>query len=132
MRTRAHEVRRHALIYAALIPFLVVALFPVLWMGVTAFKSRADLSRMDVAPFWFDRPPTLRNFEMLLGRSPYFVASLLNSGLLAACVVVTTLLTAVPAGYALARLRLPGVETLGIWMFATYLVPPIILFIPLA
>jgi multiple sugar transport system permease protein len=126
------ELRRHVLIYAALLPFLGAALFPVVWMGITAFKSRADLSRMDVVPFWFDQPPTLRNFEVLLTRSPYFTRSLLNSILLALCVVVTTLLTAVPAGYALARLRLPGAEPLGIWMFATYLVPPIILFIPLA
>ena len=46
--------------------------------------------------------------------------------------VVTTLVTAVPAGYALARLRLPGAETLGIAIFLTYLVPSIILFLPLA
>src|SRR5262249_23740035 len=83
-------------------------------------------------PFWFPGPPTLRNFERLLWRSPYFTTSLLNSTLLAACVVVTTLATAVPAGYALARLRLPGAETLGIAIVATYLVPSIILFIPLA
>src|SRR5260370_15601560 len=43
-----------------------------------------------------------------------------------------TLLTAVPAGYALARLRLPFAENLGIGIFMTYLVPAIILFIPLA
>ena len=43
-----------------------------------------------------------------------------------------TLLTAVPAGYALARLRLPFAENLGIGIFMTYLVPGIILFIPLS
>jgi multiple sugar transport system permease protein len=47
-------------------------------------------------------------------------------------VSVVTLLAAVPAGYALARLRLPGAEPLGIGMFLTYLVPPIILFLPLS
>src|SRR2546422_2606835 len=41
-------------------------------------------------------------------------------------------LPAVPAGYALARLRLPFAENLGIGIFMTYLVPAIILFIPLA
>jgi multiple sugar transport system permease protein len=132
MRPRARrELRRHVLIYAGLIPFLVVALFPVAWMLITAFKDEADLYRMDVIPFWFNLPPTLKNFELLL-RSTYFSASLLNSVLLTACVVVTTLVTAVPAGYALARLRLPGAETLGIAIFVTYLVPSIILFLPLA
>jgi multiple sugar transport system permease protein len=42
------------------------------------------------------------------------------------------LLTAVPAGYALARLRLPMAENFGIAIFMTYLVPGIILFIPLS
>src|SRR5437899_8551254 len=43
-----------------------------------------------------------------------------------------TVLAAVPAGYALARLRLPGAGNLGIGIFMTYLVPPIVLFLPLA
>jgi multiple sugar transport system permease protein len=51
---------------------------------------------------------------------------------IAACVAVITLLIAVPAGYALARLRIPGAENLGIAVFMTYLVPAIILFLPLS
>ncbi len=47
-------------------------------------------------------------------------------------VALITLLTAVPAGYALARLRLPGAENTGIGIFMSYLVPPIILFLPLS
>ena len=129
-RARRH-LRRHLLIYAGLTPFLIVALFPVAWMLITAFKEEADLYRMDQVPFWFHLPPTLKNFDLLLG-STYFSASLLNSLLLTVCVVVTTLVTAVPAGYALARLRLPAAETLGIAIFVTYLVPPIVLFLPLA
>jgi len=130
-RTR-RQIRRHLVIYAGLAPFLVIALFPVLWMLITAFKDEADLYRMDVVPFWFNLPPTLKNFELLFFHSNYFVPSLLNSLMLTAFVVVVTLLTAVPAGYALARLRLPGAEPLGIAIFVTYLVPPIILFLPLA
>jgi len=130
-RTR-RQIRRHLVIYAGLAPFLVIALFPVLWMLITAFKDEADLYRMDVVPFWFNLPPTLKNFELLFFHSNYFVPSLLNSLMLTAFVVVVTLLTAVPAGYALARLRLPGAEPLGIAIFVTYLVPPIVLFLPLA
>jgi multiple sugar transport system permease protein len=133
MSARAwRQLRRHVVIYAALVPFLVIALFPVAWMAITAFKAEADLYQRDVAPFWFHLPPTLQNFELLFTGSAYFTESLLNSVLLAACVVVTTLLTAAPAGYALARLRLPAAENLGIAIFLTYLVPSIILFLPLA
>jgi multiple sugar transport system permease protein len=133
MLTRAQrQVRRHVFIYLALTPFVVFALFPVAWMAITAFKNEAELYRMDGIPFWFHLPPTLDNFRLLLFKSNYFLPSLLNSLLLTVYVVTITLLTAVPAGYALARLRLPGAENLGIVIFVTYLVPPIVLFLPLA
>jgi len=133
MLTRAQrQVRRHVFIYLALTPFVVFALFPVAWMIITAFKNEAELYRMDGIPFWFHLPPTLDNFRLLLFKSNYFLPSLLNSLLLTVYVVAITLLTAVPAGYALARLRLPGAENLGIAIFVTYLVPPIVLFLPLA
>ena len=47
-------------------------------------------------------------------------------------VVGITLAVAVPAAYALSRLRLPGAEGGGIAIFMSYLVPPILLFVPLA
>jgi multiple sugar transport system permease protein len=129
-RTR-RSLGRHVLVYTGLAPFVVIALFPIYWMAITAFKQDADLYRMDVTPLWFHLPPTLDHFVTLINKT-YFVPQLVNSLLLAVCVVTITVLTAVPAGYALARLRLPGAENLGMGIFMTYLVPPIILFIPLA
>jgi ABC-type glycerol-3-phosphate transport system permease component len=41
------QLRRHVLIYAGLVPFLIVALFPVVWSVITAFKEEAELYRMD-------------------------------------------------------------------------------------
>jgi multiple sugar transport system permease protein len=122
---------RHLLVYAGLAPFVVIAVFPIYWMAITAFKQDADLYRMDVAPLWFHLPPTLEHFSRLFTQT-YFTAQLVNTLQLAAGVVVVTMAMAVPAGYGLARLRLPGAETLGIAIFLTYLVPGIILFIPLA
>jgi len=122
---------RVALVYAGLTPFLLMALFPVYWMVITAFKQDADLYRMDVVPLWFHLPPTLAHFTRLFTQT-YFVAQVANTLQLAVCVVAITMVTAVPAGYALARLRLPGAENVGIAIFLTYLVPSIILFIPLA
>ena len=122
---------RHLLIYAGLAPFVVIAVFPVFWMAITAFKEDADLYRMDQIPFWFHMAPTLKHFRILFTHS-YFPVWFVNTMLLSICLVAITLVTAVPAAYALARLRLPGAGNLGIAMFMTYLVPPIILFLPLA
>ena len=132
MALRARRRRtRHLLIYAGLAPFVVIAVFPIFWMAITAFKEEADLYRMDLVPFWFHQAPTLKNFRILFTHS-YFPVWFLNTMLLSICLVTIPLLTAVPAAYALSRLRLPGGHNLGIAMFMTYLVPPIILFLPLA
>ena len=128
---RSKAIRRHTLIYLGLIPFLIIAVFPIFWMAVTAIKQEPDLYRMDVIPFWFHLPPTWKNFDFLFHRTSYN-DWIINTMAISFWVSVITLLTAVPAGYALARLRLPFAENLGIGIFLTYLVPPIILFIPLA
>jgi multiple sugar transport system permease protein len=131
VRSVTREIRRHLLIYAGLAPFVVFAIFPVYWMAITAFKQDADLYRKGVAPFWFHLPPTLEHFTRLFTHT-YFVTQLANTLQLAILVVGITMLTAVPAGYALARLRLPGSENIAIAIFVTYLVPGVILFLPLA
>src|SRR5881396_3297324 len=62
---RQKDVRRHLLIYAGLTPFVLIAVFPIYLMAITAFKQEPDLYRMDNIPFWFNLPPTLKNFNIL-------------------------------------------------------------------
>jgi multiple sugar transport system permease protein len=128
---REKAVRRNLWIYAGLTPFVLITVFPIYWMVITAFKQDPDLYRMDHIPFWFNMAPTLKHFQTLFYQTNYG-AWIVNTMVIAAWVAVITLLTAVPAGYALARLRLPGAENIGIAIFMTYLVPGIILFLPLS
>jgi len=128
---RQKEIRRHLLLYAGMTPFLFIAVFPIYWMAITAFKQESDLYRMGNIPFWFNLPPTLKNFETLFYQTNYGYW-IINTLTISAWVALITLVTAVPAGYALARLRLPGAENIGIAIFMTYLVPGIILFLPLS
>jgi multiple sugar transport system permease protein len=128
---RQKEIRRHVWIYAAITPYVIIAIFPIYWMALTALKQDPDLYRMDQFPLWFHLPPTLKHFTYLFYSTNYG-AWIVNTMNIAIWVAVITLLIAVPAGYALARLRIPGAENLGIAVFMTYLVPGIILFIPLA
>jgi len=128
---RQKELRRHLWVYVGITPFLIIAVFPIYWMAITALKQEPDLYRMDNIPFWFNLAPTLKNFETLFYQTN-FGSWIVNTMTIAAWVAVITLLTAVPAGYALARLKLPGSENIGIAIFMTYLVPGIILFLPLS
>ena len=128
---RSKELRRHLWIYAGVTPFVIIAVFPIYWMLITAFKQNPDLYQMGNFPFWFNMAPTLRHFEILFYETNYG-SWITNTFTISAWVALITLVTAVPAGYALARLRLPGAENTGIAIFMTYLVPPIILFLPLS
>jgi multiple sugar transport system permease protein len=110
--------------------YTLLTVFPFYWMIITTFKQNSDLYSETNNPLWFNAPPTLDNVTYLLEQTR-FLTWMLNSLIIGIGVVIITLLVAVPAGYALARLRLPGAEQMGIAIFATYLVPPTLLFIPL-
>lgn len=71
-------------------------------------------------------------FAYSLNQSNGFVRWLGNTTLVGVLVVGITLLLALPAAYALARLTGRWGERLGIAIFLTYLVPPTLLFIPLS
>src|SRR5262249_26144661 len=128
---RQKEIRRHVLIYSALTPYVVIALFPIYWMALTALKQDPDLYRMDQFPLWFHLPPTLKNFSYLFYNTNYgaWIVTTMN---IAICVAIIPLLPAAPAASSLARPRIPGAETLGIAVFMPSLFPAIILFLPLS
>ncbi len=117
--------------YAAVIALVVFAAFPFYWMLITTFKADGDLYDLKSIPYWFNTAPTLEHIEYLFAET-LFVQWLANSALIGLCVVVITLLVALPAGYSLARMPGRTAETLGIGIFLTYLVPPTLLFLPLS
>ena len=131
MNTRTQAAANRIVLWVVLASFAAFAAFPFLWMLITTFKETNDLLDPNANPFLYHLPPTLENlrvlfFETLFGRW------VLNTLFVGVMVVIITLLLAVPAGYALARLSGSFGEQLGIGIFLTYLVPPTILFIPLA
>jgi multiple sugar transport system permease protein len=117
--------------YAAVITLVVFAAFPFYWMLITTFKADGDLYDLKSIPYWFNTAPTLEHIKYLFMET-LFVQWLMNSALVGLCVVAITLIVALPAGYSLARMPGRSAETLGIGIFLTYLVPPTLLFLPLA
>ena len=111
--------------------FSVFAAFPFAWMLITTFKKTNDLLDPNSFPFGYPKGMTLENLRVLFEET-LFLRWMGNTLFVGLIVVLITLLLAVPAGYALARLSGSFGEQLGIGIFLTYLVPPTILFIPLA
>ena len=117
-------------IYIPLFLFVLVTLFPFYWMIVTSFKSDQELLDHNANPM-FVILPTLHHYQFLFFES-HFAQWLANTTIIAFLSTGISLFCSILAGYALARLRFRGANSIGWGIFATYLVPPTLLFLPLA
>jgi multiple sugar transport system permease protein len=122
--------RRIVTLYIPLLVFLVVLLFPFYWMGMTSFKPNAELVSRDSNPFWIVAP-TLDHFKKLLFDTAY-PEWMWNTVIVSVVSTFASLTASVFAAYAIERLRFKGSKQTGLAIFLAYLVPPSILFIPLA
>ena len=126
------ETRRSRAItvYLPLFAFLLVLLFPFYWMAITSVKPDNELLSRDGNPFWVVHP-TLMHFKKLLFDTSY-PEWLWNTVLVSVVSTAFSLVASVLAAYAIERLRFRGAKQVGLAVFLAYLVPPSILFIPLA
>jgi multiple sugar transport system permease protein len=122
--------RRVFTLYLPLAAFLFVLLFPFYWMVVTTFKPNEELLSREGNPFWVVNP-TLAHIEKLLFDTAY-PDWLWNTVLVTVVSTALSLFASVLAAYAIERLRFRGSRYVGMSIFLAYLVPPSILFIPLA
>ena len=122
--------RRIVTIYLPLGAFLFVLLFPFYWMAMTAFKPDGELLSREGNPFWISHP-TLAHVKKLLFDTPY-PDWLWNTILVSVVSTFFSIVCSVLAAYAIERLRYRGSRYVGASIFLAYLVPPSILFIPLA
>ena len=122
--------RRVVVVYLPLFVFLFVLLFPFYWMVVTSLKSDAELISVSGNPFWLI-DPTLMHFKKLLFDTDY-PAWMWNTVVVSVVATFFSLAASVLAAYAIERLRFSGSRQVGLGIFLAYLVPPSILFIPLA
>ncbi|MCB1969937.1 MAG: carbohydrate ABC transporter permease [Geminicoccaceae bacterium] len=123
--------RRIVTLYTPLICFVVVLLFPFYWMTITTLKSNEELyNYKDYNPFWVSSP-TLANIKKLLFDTDY-PSWLMTTMTVAIVSTLVSIFASVLAAYAIQRLRFKGSNWVGLAIYLAYLVPPSILFIPLA
>jgi multiple sugar transport system permease protein len=122
--------RRFVTLYLPLAIFVIVLLFPFYWMLMTSIKPNAELLSRDENPFWVVGP-TLEHFRHLIFETDY-PQWMWNTVVVSVVSTFTSLFASVFAAYAIERLRFKGSKQTGLAIFLAYLVPPSILFIPLA
>jgi len=123
--------RRVVTLYLPLFVILIVLLFPFYWMALTSIKPDEQLIDMNkYNPFWVVQP-TFKHISKLLFETQY-PRWLWNTMYVAVGATMLSIIASVLAAYAIVRLRFKGADTVGALIFFAYLVPPSILFIPLA
>ncbi len=122
--------RRILTVYVPLTLFLVFLLLPFYWMIVVSLKLPTDLFDLRFNPF-FIQHFTFKNY-LYLFQETAFVVWAKNTLVVSAASTTLALSCSVLIGYALARLRFPGGSVMGVGIFLAYLVPPTLLFLPLA
>jgi multiple sugar transport system permease protein len=130
-RRRVRTYAASTAMWLVRIVFAVLLAFPFYWMVITTFKRTSDLYNLQNNPFIFNDPPTMEHLRLLFHET-LFLRWIGNTAFAGLIVVIITLLLAVPAAYALARLTGAWGAQLGIGVFLTYLIPPTLLFIPLS
>ncbi len=123
--------RRLLTVYLPLGAMLVFLLFPFYWMTTTTFKPDEELYDYEhFNPFWIVHP-TFDHVRKLLFETSY-PDWMVNTLIVSVASTVISLFSSVLAAYAVERLRYTGSRYVGMAIFLAYLVPPSILFIPLA
>lgn len=111
---------------ALCVALAALAVFPVLWLVSASFKTRSTVTDGSLIP----TEVTFDNFVYVFTEVP-FARFLWNSFFISAVITIVSLLFHSMAAYALARLRFPGREPIFMAVFATLLVTPPVILIPL-
>jgi len=106
---------------------LTVWAFPVIWGILTSFKTERDV--LAYPPVWIFTP-TLDNYRAVLSGADSILPNLWSSIVVSSTATLLTMLFAVPAAYAIARLKYPGKQTSGFYVLVTQMLPPVGLVIP--
>jgi multiple sugar transport system permease protein len=114
--------------YGLLAALLFFLLFPFYWVIVTAFKTEEQF-RTSQSVFW-PSPWTLEHFRYMLNETA-FLRWFLNTVQVAVVTCIVSVLVGALGAYALVRLRWRGTRVLSTAILFTYLMPTVMMFIPL-
>ncbi len=121
--------RKGPLFWILFLIVLVLILFPVYWIVVTAFKT--PLENISTVPTFFPHSLFLKNFGAVIAGG--FFGNLFNTLFVAVFSTLFSLFLSFLAGYALSRHRFPfHFNTVFlVWVLAVKILPPVVLAIPL-
>jgi len=112
---------------AASSAFLLAWVFPIVWSVLNSFKTEQDVLAY---PPKLVFSPTLAAYRDVLFGSSSILPNLWSSFVISVGTTIVTIVLAVPAAYALARVRMSGKRLAGFYVLATQMLPPVGIIIP--
>ena len=107
--------------------FLLAWVFPIIWSLLNSLKTDQDVLAYPPKLMF---SPTLDAYRDVLFGSAAILPNLISSFIISIGTTIITMLMAVPAAYALARLRFRGKRFAGFYVLATQMLPPVGIIIP--
>jgi multiple sugar transport system permease protein len=107
---------------------VVAVAFPLVWMVLTSVKPQSELFR--IPPTLWPQTVTLEHFSRLLSETP-FLRYFRNSAILATATTLLVVAVGTMGAYSLVRFSYPGRERFALLVLFTYLLPSVVLIIPL-
>ena len=122
----ARRIRLFVVLAISLV-FLLAWVFPIVWSVLNSLKTDRDVLAY---PPKLVFEPTLDAYRDVLFGAASILPNLWSSFVISVGTTVLTMVMAVPAAYALARLRVPGKRFAGFYILATQMLPPVGIIIP--
>jgi multiple sugar transport system permease protein len=107
---------------------VLAVIFPLIWMVLTSIKPQSEL--FHIPPAFWPQSITFEHYRVLLEETP-FLQYFRNSSILAVSTTVLVIVVATLGAHSLVRFSYPGREKLALLVLFTYLLPSVVLIIPL-
>ncbi len=125
---RKSNIIVYSISYTLLIAFSIIMIMPFVWMILSTFKDQSELMRFP--PKFLPDRFTLKNYAEVFSSVP-FLRYYLNSILITTVAVTLTLLTSSLAGFAFAKYRFRGRNSIFKTLLGAMMIPFPVTIIPL-
>ncbi|MBS0520898.1 MAG: carbohydrate ABC transporter permease [Proteobacteria bacterium] len=122
---RPAAIARHLV----LLVLAAVTLLPFVWMISTSLKPQAEVFLSEIR-WWPEKLHVVENYTAAFAKAP-LLRFLLNGAVVTAAIFVLQVAVALPAAYALAKLRFRGRQTVFALVLFCVLIPPQAIAVPL-
>lgn len=114
--------------FIVLVVYLIWTIGPFYWMAITSFKSNKEIYSSE--PTLWPRELVLDHYRDIVVRFNFFT-HLRNSFIIAGTTTAAAFVIGTMAAYALTHLQFFGKRPAGLALVLSYLVPSVVLFVPL-